>query len=258
MNETDKQHIDIMSHTHNTTSTSDSTSDDLIVTKPKLNLVLDLDETLLHTISVTHSQEELIKTYCVMPNMLFHYCDENNHYIMFYRPNVLKFIENIVLYFNVYIYTNATHFYTNLIVVFLINQLKYNPFKQIKCRDEFSTNFAKYLHILNLDKSNTIILDDHVDVWVDDKENQIMIKQFIVDHMTENYLQDNELDKILTILKNINIEHNSILSIVSNKLSLTQIIKKHNIKYGSMTYMSSLPSINDLEDIDEVEYEELP
>lgn len=212
----------------------------------RLNLVLDLDETLLHSI-VIKNNNELVAYYSIMKNLVVHYVRNDEHMFIFYRPYILDFIRTVADLFDLYIYTNGTHFYVDIIIHFLVDKLGYNPFKKIQCRDKTSKEYSKYLSVLDLSASDTIILDDHHFVWMFDKDNQILIKEFLGPEKND-YLDDDDLLVVLDMLKRINNKYNLIKQKVIENKSLTQLIRYENTKYLAKTYIKDSPSMDDVRD----------
>lgn len=202
----------------------------------KPNIVLDLDETLIHCI--VPDNEEFHNKFKQLKNYFFSLYVNNISLCVFYRPYLFDFLSYINNKFNIYISTNSSKIYAMTV---LQNILKYLPTLQIqiiRCRiNPTDPIYAKSLDQLNnfqqnklscandktntfsssctidetntiIDETNTIIIDDRVDVWESRfLPNIIQIKEFdiykIVE-MNDTILNiDNELNKITTHIDNL-------------------------------------------------------
>ena len=117
----------------------------------KINLVLDLDETLI----------KCLKEKVESPSFLGLFIIENTPHYIYQRELLENFLEEMVGVFNVYIYSNGTRDYVNNICKMIKNA---NKIKGIFSR-EYSDNYIKNLERVGLKKEDTIILDDRMDVW---------------------------------------------------------------------------------------------
>lgn len=157
--------------------------------KPKQNLILDLDETLIHTL-ITSNIDELNK-YTNKDNVIVHFVISRNfssnetsetskeHYITMARPYLYEFLSEMYELYNLYIYTNGTEHYAMVIINVIIQQLNFNPFVGIYTRNDKS--YHKFISRINgISNKNTIIIDDSPIVWVEDFNNQIIIKPYMI------------------------------------------------------------------------------
>lgn len=152
-------------------------------------LVLDLDETIIHTIN--SSDPIYISDTIIKPNMLVAFRCGQEVSIVFYRPYVVNFLLRIQHYYDIIIYTNASKTYYETILLHLSHICGTNVFKGGYYRTDFTT-FNKYLKTGNIDRKRAVILDDRYDVWVEDEDNLILIKQFF-GPQNDNYLLDTTL-----------------------------------------------------------------
>lgn len=166
----------------------------------KLNLILDLDETLIHTIETKNKKD--IEKYIFCSNLLLHYVYNETHLITFYRDNLFDFLKTMSTKFNLYVYTNGIKSYADRIICMINCQMGYNVFCDYKCRkgplpeNKFITSF------FGLNPQNTIIIDDHHEIWPDDSDNQIIIKQFMGPVIDDDsaVIDDDELSKLTILL----------------------------------------------------------
>jgi len=158
--------------------------------KNNLHLVLDLDETLIHSIILPQTKSlhpTLLKqlnyrhphiqnsSYVLQTIPL----DQNEFFLVYRRPYLREFIWNVIqLGFNLHIFTYGTDEYCREIVRGLIQYLGYNPFQRICSRTDTLPHNAKTLSIMGLNPDHTIVLDDKKEVWKWDQRCVIQISPF--------------------------------------------------------------------------------
>lgn len=155
-----------------------------------LNLVLDLDETLIHSVVVPctpgFNPKTLSKIEYKHPKiqnnqyvLTAFQIDDNSFYLVYYRPFLRHFIQSAMsLGYHLHVFTYGTDEYCKCIVSAIIKFLEHNPFKIICARSHTRPYGAKTLKIMDLDPENTVIIDDNVDVWKWDSNNVIKIKPY--------------------------------------------------------------------------------
>lgn len=163
-------------------------------TKQKLNVVFDLDATIIYTLVVDNTDHETIKLYCCNSNVLMQYDINHSRYIVFYRPYLLQFLKSIRKHFNLYVYTHADKHYTSIIINMLSLLLGENPFIRACCRMKDEIN-PKDLVYLKIKPENTIIIDYNMSVWPKYKNNVVNIPYFS-GPKNINYMDDTELEYI--------------------------------------------------------------
>jgi len=129
----------------------------------KLNLVLDLDETLIHAIPnnaqihTYHPKEYFKQTINIDDNV---YGDAM--YNIHFRPYLEEFIDNVSMIYNIYIYSNG------------VNSYVFNSLNLLRNKDKITNVFSRKTPVCNtikdlekygLEPSVTIIIDDRLDVW---------------------------------------------------------------------------------------------
>ena len=211
----------------------------------KLNLVLDLDETLIFSIYEDISREQLMLLYgcnlsfyleenklnfsCIpIPYIQYYLNQSSNKYYVFIRPYLIFFLINLSKYYNIILYTNATKKYSYIIIKFindLINKcIKIdNIFKIIYHRNS-NYIIEKDLDRLsiydnNININNTIIIDDNKKAW------NINYYKIIYEIPKFNIWNTNyKLDNTLKIL------YNDLILFYNNK------IFKKNIEYTLLNF----------------------
>ena len=161
----------------------------------KFNLVLDVDETLVHTLifddvyldyliklpdydkqNIITDQPEIKNILEINghintdPLFLTYMRIDRYHYIVMMRPGLIEFLLNMNKYFNIYVYSLGTTEYINEILSKITDMIGYNIFHIVMANPVYGQRFyKKYLTNLKLSKTNTLIIDDRADVWAHDK-----------------------------------------------------------------------------------------
>jgi TFIIF-interacting CTD phosphatase-like protein len=175
------------------------TSSKPVKTPNRINILLDLDNTLISSISKEEEKPIL------RPRMKqFRWENMEGVYKVFERPQLQEFLDFLFENFNVSIWTAASKSYALFIIDEFI--LKNHPERQLhyiffsyhckKSRRLHDTQKAlsilkKDFKLLNFDMNNTYIIDDHPEVYLAQPENCISVKAFeFTDRMS---YKDNEL-----------------------------------------------------------------
>jgi TFIIF-interacting CTD phosphatase-like protein len=166
----------------------------------KFTLVLDLDETIVH--SIVTSDIKKISKLKDMNNLLLHYLDHENHIFVFHRPYMLYFLQEMSKYFNICVFTNGIKSYAEIIVTMINTITSYTYISRWYSRTgEYP--FYKYISLIDhVNNSDVLIIDDNNEIWKDDYKNVVKIKQFYGPE-DENYIQDNDLLNLAEIITNI-------------------------------------------------------
>lgn len=156
----------------------------------KFTLVLDLDETLVHSIATTDTEK--INKLKNMNNLLLHYLTDQTNIFVFYRPHMLYFLKEMSHYFDICVFTNGIKSYADIIVTMINNITSHTYISRWYSRTgEYP--FYKYISLIEkVNSSEVLIIDDNNDIWINDRENVIKINQFYGPE-DENYTQDTEL-----------------------------------------------------------------
>lgn len=190
-----------------------------------VNLVLDLDNTLLSSIS---TEEELAVK---KDNPLaygkalrkLNWVRMPESYLIFERPGLQKFLDFVFKRFNVSVWTAASKLYALFIIKNIL--IKGNPERKLDyilfshhcrissrlCRSKGTDKCHKKLEFLEkkfgikYDPEETIILDDHDEIFKNQPNNCIHIKAFDVIDDPVKSLKDKELYKLRSLLQPGNI-----------------------------------------------------
>ena len=171
--------------------------------RKQINVILDLDHTILHSISMNevHKLPEEFQR-------KFTFVDFNNQLRIFARPHLQQFLDFLFENFNVSVFTAGTDSYAKFIVNnFIIHKDK--PERSIDVifsRDDVDIAHMKYGKMKNLqyfydhfytgkqleyNRCNTVIIDDTIDVITSNPNNSIEINPFRI--ITTNYKSCNQL-----------------------------------------------------------------
>lgn len=166
----------------------------------KFTLVLDLDETLVHSICSTNINKiNFLKT---KSNLLVHYMENDIHIFVFYRPHVLYFLQEMSKYFYICVFTNGSKNYADVVVTMLNSFAQHSYITRWYSRTgEYP--FYKYISLIDyVDTKNVLIIDDNKEIWKNDGLNVIKIKQFVVP-IESNFVSDEELLNLGSIISNV-------------------------------------------------------
>ena len=147
--------------------------------KKKFSLVLDLDETL---ISFKLNREQ------------------NDEGVLKLRPNLYKFLDNVMEYYEIILFTEASQSYIDLLINALEENKKYFEYKLYRQHTVIRGNdFIKDLTRIGRPLNSIIIVDNMPQNFRLQKGNGINIKSF----WGEDDEEDNSLLDLMTILINI-------------------------------------------------------
>ncbi|KAL4498550.1 hypothetical protein ABPG72_019668 [Tetrahymena utriculariae] len=155
--------------------------------KLKKTLVLDLDETLIHSSQKNPQKYDL--------NFKIQTSTTKEEFFVNFRPNVSKFLRMMAVYYEVFIWTASIKEYADVIV----NQLdpsgsfiSYRLYRD-SCRKK-GDYYIKDLALLNRNMKDVIIIDNLSTCFNLHQENGIQIQDFLNDET------DNELEKLTPFL----------------------------------------------------------
>lgn len=144
--------------------------------RKKLCLVLDLDNTLLHTthIDTLSAEEEYLKqSDCLESNLLIW-----KPLITKLRPFVREFLEEASKLFELYIYTMGDRNYALRMAEFLDPENVYFNSKVIT-REDSTQKRQKGLDVVPAHESAVLILDDNESVWKRNSDNLILMDKYM-------------------------------------------------------------------------------
>jgi TFIIF-interacting CTD phosphatase-like protein len=222
----------------------------------KLRLVLDLDETLIHSTRIKNNvfdDEDLMdfesfEDGCFLPSYSstfhnkkedytvykedgsIHFSIEGKEFKLTFRPHVFQFLHEVQKYFDVYIYSNGTRNYVYRILNIIRDQLHLMNLELnisgVLGRDPRKRRSPKMLHKMLCSRSRTIVIDDQPRAWhTADAENILRITPFIDNH------EDNELFYLDKILKEI---HKKFFTVSNRKVDVRTILGQIRNKYQSL------------------------
>jgi len=154
---------------------------DQLKSREKLNLILDLDETMLNSVAgadkskITNLPAEAIIEYSipVPPYKSF----------VILRPYARKFLEQVSKYYNIIVYSHGVYDYVLKMLEFLDKDAKYiNREIIFKNIGQVKSNTPKQMINLNLppeEIQKSLIIDDQRVIWIDDHKKVIPSKRFI-------------------------------------------------------------------------------
>ncbi len=166
-----------------------------IILVAKLNLVLDLDNTIIlcehydkekekEVIEKIEKNEKLLNRYKILTK----FEDSVNIYYIYERPHLNYLIMSLSKYYNLYVYTNAHRKYCENILSALAKKYKMIEICAYNCKESVSQTNIKKLNNLDIttghliDKFghylNTIIIDDRKEFWPYDIKNLIHCKPY--------------------------------------------------------------------------------
>jgi TFIIF-interacting CTD phosphatase-like protein len=180
------------------------------MSKKKLNIFLDLDQTIISAEPVEKDEDDFIdmKDKATMKKMkLYKWHDMSGFYVIFERPNLQSFLDFLFENFNVSVWTAATKSYALFIIEKIImtkpeRQLEYIFFKEHcdysyrngKKTKNLSVLWSKYKN-REFSCDNTFILDDYDEVYDTQPNNCIRAVPFFFKR------DKSHQDKFLDILK---------------------------------------------------------
>ena len=209
--------------------------------KKKLNVFLDLDQTLVSSELLDKSQaEEGDKIYDIEENKdkskKFNFHNMEGMYVIFERPYVQEFLTFLFENFNVSVWTAASQDYANFILKNIVVRdmperelnyflCSYHGQKSSVMYDGASKKLKMLWEIYNIpnyNDKNTIILDDYDEVWNTQKHNCIIAKEFC--YFKEGSENDTFLENLEKLMKEYVLKE--------NELNLSEIVKMINDSFG--------------------------
>ncbi|KAI4378932.1 hypothetical protein MLD38_016349 [Melastoma candidum] len=171
----------------------------------KLHLVLDLDNTLLHTVSLDKKAQALVpgrQDLLAKGRDLFLINDE---FLTKLRPFLKEFLKEASTMFEMTVYTMGISIYGNSMVK-LIDPNRSYFYDRVITREDCTTRGRKNLDVVLAEETNVIIIDDRRDVWPEHGANLIQIKPY--HYLSKERAVDNDNDWALPdILKKLRVIH---------------------------------------------------
>ena len=183
----------------------------------KMNIIFDLDETLISTIMLNFGNGERHKLYMPQISNIGIMSVNNTCHITFIRPHLDELLNYCYENFNVSFWTAGSYLYCREVIRILLNGEQYNKTKIILSKhgdssiiemksnkiinEDINNINCKSLNLLynadyNFNKNNTLIVDDNIYVCSFNNENAIRIMPY--DRINSN---DNALNELLEWFK---------------------------------------------------------
>ena len=155
-------------------------------------LVLDLDETLIHSYFDCASPRPADLSYDIIIEK------KKIHVNSMVRPGAREFLENVATIFEIVIFTASLSEYANPLLDFIDKnkKCKFRLYREHCCsfNNGFTNSFTKDLKKLDRDMKNLIIIDNNPKSYMLNKENGVPIKTWVED------INDRELYKLIPYL----------------------------------------------------------
>ena len=206
---------DIYNYNNNYSISSINDSDinisSLKIKKNKKTLILDLDETLVHSSFKPININDIFYSPDIYLNINFH---NNIHKVyVLKRPNVDLFLEEMNKIFNIIIFTASIKEYANPLLDILDTKkiIKKRFFRQHCVFNE--GKYIKNLEVIGLDLKDLIIVDNNPISYSLNKNNGLPIKSWYYDKTDKELLK---LINILNFLANVDDVRDYIPNIINN------------------------------------------
>ena len=182
----------------------------------KKTLILDLDETLIHS--------DFDNFYCNHDSIIiFTYNNEEVTVPIFIRPGLFEFLHNISQIFEIFIFTASIREYADAILNQLDPENKYFKFRFYRndCLNVNNKIFIKDLRIFqNRNQENIIMVDNSLYSFTNQISNGVLINSFYNDK------EDRELYNLFSYLKNYMQNINDVRSINEQIFNFSSIIEE--------------------------------
>ena len=203
----------------------------------KKTLILDLDETLVHSsFHPLYFEGELIQ-----PDLFFTILFENKTHDVYVlkRPYIKEFLNKMSKIFNIYIFTASIKEYASPLLVKLDEKkLISKALFRENCTLSKDNKYIKDLHILEENLKNVILIDNNpnsyrynkcngipIKTWHYDKNDKELIK--IIPFLTFLALVEDVREYIPKVIDDDQVNYNKIKNIINNS-TINNIIKKDN------------------------------
>lgn len=186
----------------------------------KNTVILDLDETLIHTLQVetaekTYNKLEVINLKCFFPAL-----QKDMPFQIIKRPSMDLFIEMLSLKFEIIVFTAGEKYYADAILDAI------DPFRKINFRlyrencIQRGIYFIKDLRILNRDLANCIIIDNSVVSFMGQLDNGIPITSFVGDK------DDSHVYSVCNLLNELH-NQDDVRPILRDRYCLSKLLLKY-------------------------------
>ena len=173
-------------------------------TRKKKLLLIDLDETLIHSEfrnKNNYKELDLFTKNSKCNSKTFSYQDEDYIYYMdvFFRPHLKHFLSEVSKYFNLAIFTAATKGYADTIIDYIDPNNKYFKFRLYRdaCISIQNRLYIKDLRIIkDYDPMKVILMDNSLYSFMNQPSNGMLVNSFYTNH------KDNQLISAKNFLVN--------------------------------------------------------
>ena len=204
----------------------------------KLNLVIDLDKTLIYVTQIEKGEKFKEKKGVINCEFL------NENLSCSFRKSSEKFFSLLKNIYKFYIYTTSTKEYAKNFSNIIEKRYEIK-FENILSKLSINIKgMKKRLSNIQLSKNNSIIFDDKIDVWEDDFENVIVSKRFLDDFMVKGKKFSDDFEGICyNKIKNFsqyksNISYNENCCKISNENNIPLNVELNNEKqFNQLDYL---------------------
>ncbi|KAL2927192.1 RNA polymerase II C-terminal domain phosphatase-like 4 [Bienertia sinuspersici] len=193
----------------------------LLLNRKKLQLLLDLDHTLIHARKkdkLKHKEKQRIKSIDDVYEIM------GGEYVVKLRPGIREFLREINSMFDVSIYTLGGREYANEVHKLLESNAGFPKGSWVISREDCVKTLQKRLDVVLSHEQVVLIVDDTEEVWGDTcKKNLVKIdgyKFFPVNNCTND--GDVELERVLMVLKKV---HGSFFKEDCSRRDVREVLK---------------------------------
>lgn len=173
------------------------------MTHKKLNLVLDLDETLVNAICFPRTLYlPALETLRTSYKDLYagNFIIDDLFYDIYFRKGLNDFLGKMSKYYNLYIYSNGTQEYVNNVCKMFKH---YDKIIRIFARNGPQDCLIKRLEKYGLNPKTTVIVDDRYDVWDTRNHSNIILTTKFYHHQGKFNNYEFEMSILEMNLKNV-------------------------------------------------------
>jgi len=130
-----------------------------------LNIILDLDETLIYSLMCFSIKE--VDNCSIQDLYIGYFFIGNIYYVIFVRPYLFDFLDYLINNkYNIYISTHSNYEYANNVINLIQKHVCNFTYIDLQTRIIVDNEFIKLKTLENFcDTKNTLIIDDKKDVW---------------------------------------------------------------------------------------------
>lgn len=182
------------------------------LTPGKRLMILDLDETLIHTdFDYKFSKHDAYLNFTTQDNM-------ESILPLILRPNLIDFLEYSIMHFDIAIFTASCQEYADTITKFLDPEKKY--FKHVLSRDwcvAYKNLHLKFIEIFNIDLKDCIIIDNSLFSFAYNLSNGILVTSFY------NDMDDEDLKSLIDLIQKVLLEASDCRIAIESTFEFTKL-----------------------------------